>query len=217
MGRLLGTLDLLRRHRDRQSEAYGARAAALGSPCLAGCHGCCHQVVLVELPDALAIARHLLAHGRATTALRAALAEHADLAERLPAAEVFASGRGCAFLDPTSPGAACTIYEVRPHDCRIWFIHGVPDGTQCAPGGPERPVQHLKLPALEEADLLAVAPWKEELARAFGARPVWVPLALGVLAALDLHERGAAAMETWGPRLDAATQRSFALADDGEP
>lgn len=207
-------LDELRLHRDRQSEALAAEARRLGSPCFAGCHGCCFQLVLVELPDALLIARHLLATGKATPALRGALAQHAALADRVRSAAYLAAVNGCVFLDPSSPEAACTIYEVRPSDCRRWFIHGVPDDSGCAPGALDRGAVHVKLPHLEEADLRFGTAWA---ARFFGpgARPVWVPLALGVLAALDAWEKGPQALVAWRARLDAATQGSFAVTDEG--
>ena len=207
-------LDALRRHRDAQSEALAAEARRLGSPCFSGCHGCCYQLVLVELPDALVIARHLSATGRATPALRGALEEHASLADRLRSAAYLASVNGSVFLDRSSPEAACTIYEVRPSDCRTWFIHGVPDGSGCAPGALDRGAQHVKLPQVEEADLRFGTDWA---ARVFGpgARPVWVPLALGVLAALDYWDQGPQALGAWRARLDAATQGSFAFTAEG--
>jgi hypothetical protein len=46
-----------------------------------------------------------------------------------------------------------------------------------------------------------------------GLRALWVPLALGVLAALDVLESGRAALTAWRPRLDAASQRAFAHAE----
>jgi Fe-S-cluster containining protein len=165
----------------------------------------------VDLPDALGLAQHLLDEGTATPALRRALSDDAGRAERVSPDEYFASGTGCVFLDPDSPGAACSVYAVRPHDCRIWFIHGVPDGSWCAPGAPERELVHVTLPELEEADLRFRTHWRARQSPGLAARPVWVPLALGVLAALDLLEDGPRAMTAWRARLDAATQRSFAL------
>lgn len=202
-------LDELEAHSRVQDDRYRAEARRLASPCLSGCHGCCHRLVLVDLADALGIARHLLDRGAATAALRDALTRDAARAERLSPDEVFAEGAGCVFLDRTSPGAACSIYDVRPQDCRTWFIHGVEDGSWCGPGAPERELAHLQLPDLEEADVRLRTRLRERLP----GPPVWVPLALGVLAALDLLERGPLALETWRPRLDAATQRSFELVD----
>jgi hypothetical protein len=212
-------LDALRRHRDAQSEAYRERARGLASPCLAGCWGCCHQLVLVELPDALLIARHLLATGAATPGLRSALDESATLARRLTPDEFFASAAGCAFLDRAAPAAACSIYPVRPNDCRIWYVHGVPDGAACRPGAPvaERERRRpLDAPDLEEADLRHVAHWSARFFAGAGVetRPVWAPLGLATLAALDVLERGPGALRVWQGRLDDATQRSFALVDE---
>jgi len=207
-------LDDLRRHRDEQAAAYRERARSLESPCLAGCHGCCHRLVLVELPDALLIARHLRASGAATKALRGALEGDAERAGRQTPNEYFGAAAGCVFLDQSSPGAACSIYDVRPADCRIWFIHGVRGDDLCGPGAPAREQPHLSIPGLEEADLRFCTRWAARFWSGVEARPVWVPLALGGLAALDLLEAGAPALDAWRPRLDGATQRSYALVDE---
>ncbi|MBI5488265.1 MAG: YkgJ family cysteine cluster protein [Deltaproteobacteria bacterium] len=190
------------------------RARALGSPCLAGCHGCCHQLVLVELPDALLIARRLLAAGAVTAGLRRALEENATLVERSTPEDIFAMGGGCVFLDRGAPAAGCTIYEVRPNDCRTWFIHGVPDGRWCEPGAPARERPRLAIPELEEADVRHGARWVARFGTGLEVRPVWAPLALAVLAALDLLEHGPATLERWRERLDEATQRSYGFFEE---
>lgn len=212
-------LDGLLRHRAAQSEAYRERALALASPCLAGCFGCCHQLVLVELPDALLIARHLLATGTATPALRQALEASAALAGRLTPDEYFATAGGCVFLDRASPTAACSIYAVRPNDCRAWYVHGAPDDAACRPGAPAAARAARRLldaPDLETADLRQAARWSARFFAGAGVetRPVWAPLGLATLAALDVLEHGPGALSSWQARLDEATQRSFALVDD---
>ena len=210
-------LDELWRHREEQTAAYVERARALASPCVAGCHGCCHQLVLVELPDALLIARYILAAGAATVALRRALEENAALVERLTPDETFARGGGCVFLDPRALGAACTIYKVRPNDCRTWFIHGVPDGSGCEPGAPARERSLVALPELEEADVGYGERWVARFGTGLEQRPVWAPLALAVRAALDLVERGPASLARWRGRLDEATQRSYGFFEEEPP
>lgn len=206
---------LLARH-EALSAAARAAARALGSPCFAGCHGCCYRLVLVELPDAFLIARHLVATGAATPAMRERLAQDAALAERMSADDLFDAARGCAFLDPGSPDRACLVYEVRPRDCRLWFVHGVPDGSACAPGAPPRAIAQVPLGDLDAADPEADRRSRDAFARAWGLRrPVvlWVPLPLAVLAALDAWQNGAGALTAWRPRLDAASQRVFAHTD----
>jgi Fe-S-cluster containining protein len=207
-------LERLLEHERAQSDAYREAARGRSSPCLAGCHGCCYRLVLVDVGDALSIAHLLLEEGRATPELRDALATDAARAEAVSPDDYFASGGGCVFLDRARPAGACTIYSRRPHDCRSWFIHGVPDGSGCAPGAPEPSAENLQRPDLEEADLRFRTRWRALLPAALASRPVWVPLALGVLAALDVLEHGPGALEPWRARLDAATARSFALVDD---
>lgn len=116
------------------------------------------------------------------------------------------------FLEPSRRGAACSIYDVRPHDCRVWFVHGVEDGSFCGPGAPLRALAHVTLPDREEEDVHL----RRHLRPRPTPRPTWVPLALGVLAALDLLELGPAGLARWQERLDAATARSFALVDEPE-
>lgn len=213
LSRRLHLLPELRRHEQAQADEYAEAARRLGSPCLAGCHGCCHRLVLVDLADALGLAQHLLDGGAATPELRRSLVEDAGRAEGVSPDEYFAAGTGCVFLDRSSPSAACAVYAARPHDCRIWFVHGVPDGSWCAPGAAERELANVTLPELEATDLRFRARWRARQSPVLVARPMWVPLALGVLAALDLLDQGPAAMAAWQARLDAATQRSFALVD----
>jgi Fe-S-cluster containining protein len=98
------------------SDDFVRRAPAGAVACKAGCDHCCHQVVSVTPPEALAIADHLRKN-RST-------AELARVGERV--AEAHARGLGlstteryslehpCPFLE----AGQCSIYEVRPLSCR---------------------------------------------------------------------------------------------------
>jgi Fe-S-cluster containining protein len=207
-------LDDLHRHHDDQVETYRARARSLASPCLAGCYWCCHRLVLVDLPDALLVARRLISSRASTPALRCALEADAARAGCQTPDEYFGSARGCVFLDRSAPTAACSIYDVRPIDCGIWFIHDVPNGAGCAPGADFREQLNVTIPSLEEADLRFRTRWARRFFPGDEARPVWVPLALGVLAAVDFLVDGRSALAAWRPRLDEATRRSYSLVDE---
>jgi hypothetical protein len=84
--------------------------------CKAGCDHCCHQLVGVSAPEALAIFEHVL-ETRSPEELEALRAHVKGLYERsrgLPAADRFSPEHPCVFLDR----GACSIYEVRPLACR---------------------------------------------------------------------------------------------------
>jgi hypothetical protein len=84
--------------------------------CSSGCDHCCHQIVGVSAPEALAIFEHVQ-----RTRSAAELAELAAHVQRLfersrgvPSRERFSPEHPCVFLD----GGRCSIYEVRPLACR---------------------------------------------------------------------------------------------------
>lgn len=93
-----------------------ARAPQGSIACKAGCDHCCHQVVGVTAPEALAIFDHL--KNTRTEEQLAAFARHViarDEAGRgLSSAERFSPDHPCVFLE----AGKCTIYEVRPLACR---------------------------------------------------------------------------------------------------
>ncbi|HLV65098.1 MAG TPA: YkgJ family cysteine cluster protein [Polyangiaceae bacterium] len=93
-----------------------ARAPKGSVACKAGCDHCCHQVVGVTTPEALAIFAHLK-ETRSEDEL-ARLTRHVvaldDVSRGLSSAERFSPDHPCVFLD----AGRCTIYEVRPLACR---------------------------------------------------------------------------------------------------
>jgi hypothetical protein len=84
--------------------------------CRAGCDHCCHQVVGVSTPEALAIYDHLRAT-RSPAELERLKAHVEMLHERsrgLSAAERLSPEHPCVFLE----SGRCSIYEIRPLACR---------------------------------------------------------------------------------------------------
>jgi Fe-S-cluster containining protein len=97
------------------SEHFLARAPAGSVACRAGCDHCCHQVVALTPPEALAVAAHvksLPAHEleRITERVRNAY----ERGRGLSTAERYAPEHPCPFLE----AGQCSIYEVRPLACR---------------------------------------------------------------------------------------------------
>ncbi len=93
-----------------------ARAPEGSVACRAGCAHCCHQVVAVSPPEALAIFDHLR-RSRGAAELEILKARVRALHERargLSSAERFSPEHPCAFLEAGN----CSIYEVRPLACR---------------------------------------------------------------------------------------------------
>jgi Fe-S-cluster containining protein len=84
--------------------------------CKAGCGHCCHQVVGISVPEALAIWEHLQrTRSRAELEhLKARVAALHERAQGRSVAERFSADLPCAFLRDGS----CSIYEVRPIACR---------------------------------------------------------------------------------------------------
>jgi Fe-S-cluster containining protein len=84
--------------------------------CKPGCDHCCHQVVGVTPPEALAIVEHL--HRKLDQAelarVAARVADAHARADGLTSAERFSPAHPCPFLD----AGQCSIYEVRPLACR---------------------------------------------------------------------------------------------------
>lgn len=84
--------------------------------CKAGCGHCCHQVVGISVPEALAIFEHLrrTRSGAELEQLKARVDTLHERARTRSVAERFSADLPCAFLRDGS----CSIYEVRPLACR---------------------------------------------------------------------------------------------------
>ena len=93
-----------------------SRAPEGAVACQSGCDHCCHQVVGVSAPEALALFEHLQ-RTRSPAELERLKAHVVMLHERargVTSAERFSPEHPCVFLD----GGSCSVYEVRPLACR---------------------------------------------------------------------------------------------------
>ncbi len=98
------------------SDDFIRRAPAGAVACKAGCDHCCHQVVSVTPPEALAIVDHLR-KSRSTvelTLIGERLAEAHERGRDLTTTERYSLEHPCPFLE----AGQCAIYEVRPLSCR---------------------------------------------------------------------------------------------------
>lgn len=152
---------------DRGAAARAEAGARQGLPvvCSHGCNGCCEELVLVFQPEAIAIARWLMepanhaARDRFLAAYPAWQRAAGDSPRRL--AELHARGDEAAFLAAHraqwrrrllcafNHDGACTIYPVRPINCR--HAHAVETHERCSGanvGG--RPAARLAFPPLDD-------------------------------------------------------------------
>lgn len=145
-----------------------------GSPapaCAAGCGWCCHQQVGVSVPEAVAIAAHIVSLPQAERqALTERIAETDQRTRGLSTGERARARIACAFL---GADGRCMIYPVRPLRCRGLYSIDVDFCVSC----------HDDIDAMETR--LALGALKPAFLDA-PARLFDSALA-GVLAALKLH------------------------------
>lgn len=129
----------------------------LSISCKAGCSGCCYLMVLVSLPEAIAIAEYFLEdHQRRQMIplLMRSFLEQVQQTPSGPVAEVrenyFAKKVPCTFLDTETK--LCTIYPVRPAACRYHAV--VSDPALCQPEAGKQSVLRLNTQAADNAVLL---------------------------------------------------------------
>lgn len=107
-----------------------------------GCIGCCHQLVLVALPEAILIAERLLTEPRLLEEFGPALAQQADYLETPVShsrANYFDRAIPCALLR----NGACAIYNERPSACRYLFVCS--PAANCQPGALDSKVAQVDL------------------------------------------------------------------------
>jgi Fe-S-cluster containining protein len=92
--------------------------------------GCCYQKIGVHLWEVLPIARELIRQGRNTPELRAKLRETGDRMEATSKSDWFDAHVPCVFLE----NKRCTIYSVRPVNCRTYFVFSPPEYCSAATG-----------------------------------------------------------------------------------
>ena len=112
------------------------RADTMKATCGKGCFDCCHLLVSITFPEAVALAEHLLTdptHAMAVKTLAARL--HAQIAvinEGIRTKDpglYFRSKLPCTLLDPQTK--TCTVYAHRPSTCRLHYV--VSDPALCSP------------------------------------------------------------------------------------
>jgi Fe-S-cluster containining protein len=174
-----GTVELARHllaSTSRLTDGLLARAPAGAVACRAGCDHCCHQIVGVTPPEALAIFDHLsrTASDAELAEISARVAEARARTRGLTSAERFSPDHPCPFLRT----GRCSIYEVRPLSCR--GMNSL-DAHECE--------TRLREPAAREAFLAEASAGRSfmEPIRAFHAVSAGLQLALAELYNLDMR------------------------------
>ncbi len=158
------------------ADGFLARAPAGGVACKAGCDHCCHQMVGVTPPEALAIWSHLRNERSreelASLASRVAIAR--EKTRNLSSLERFSPEHPCVFLE----SGRCSIYDVRPLSCR--GVNSL-DADECA--------KRLRDPGARAEFLSSGAGSHsyQEPIRAFHAVSAGLQLALSELYRLDMR------------------------------
>jgi len=130
---LLPQLDKIVAIQNEETSHCGERPIS----CTRGCIGCCHQLVLIDLIEAFAIADHVLKKGFVTRALLQTLLDHAEMQNDGTRGKWFESATPCAFLDPETKD--CRVYDVRPMACRMYYVISPPEN--CWPGAKDTNVK----------------------------------------------------------------------------
>ena len=144
--------------------------------CKAGCDHCCHQVVGITAPEALAIVDHVR-HAWSLAEVSALAARVADAYQRsrgLSSAQRFSPEHPCPLLN----AGKCSVYEVRPLACR--GVNSLSE-SDCA--------TRLREPAARAAFLASGSGGQSYLEpiRAFHAMSAGLQLGLSELYRLDMR------------------------------
>lgn len=154
--------------------------------CTKGCDHCCHLLTIVTLPEAAAIAEHLLTDPAWRPKLAALLVQLYE--QLLPLSDpaltresYFDQHIPCVFL---GADRTCGIYDVRPTACRYHFV--VTDPKHCAYDAEDRQVGRLDLRALE------ARVWQDSshISSQVGVLMVAGPMQIALLGALKLLDEG---------------------------
>lgn len=107
----------------KEKRAVSCRNCTQESP------GCCYQKTMAYAQEGLVIGRYLRQHGLDTPALRAELRAAGEEMEGYGRTDWFhGARRPCVFLK----GGKCSIYPVRPHACRTYYV--ISESFRCQPG-----------------------------------------------------------------------------------
>lgn len=130
MGRKMTTLY------DKLDPVFEKSASQLTLSCKAGCAGCCYQLTLVSLPEAVAIAEYFLMDTQRRGLIPLLMRSFLEQAGKIPPGDIkairqeyFHKKVPCTFLDEETK--LCTIYPVRPSACRYHAV--VTDPALCQP------------------------------------------------------------------------------------
>ena len=138
--------------------------------CSKGCSDCCLHPVTTSVFEGLLIYRHLVASGRWTPSLRHSLEKASDALLGLAYEVWLLSAQPCVFLE----GSLCSVYPVRPIQCRTTF--SIEDPSLCHP---HRLTGSALLP---RSDLLEEYGTKErKLMRDVGVARFQIPIPTAVL------------------------------------
>lgn len=129
---------MLKVYKDQETEAT---RASEGTSCRKGCSACCHSIVMVSLPEAVAVAEHAFKNQNLwmndLEVLLAKLYRQTEiLGDPSSAPDDDSLGLPCVFLDQEEQ--TCTVYDARPSACRYHHVTSHPDA--CDPRADETPV-----------------------------------------------------------------------------
>lgn len=154
-------------------------------PCKRGCAHCCHQFILVSVPEAMYMVKDLISTPQGRKWLQAhsqVFNQQAKLINGISERELgairnkwFDESTPCAFLDEQTK--ECVIYQNRPAVCRSYFVKGSPE--QCA-----GPSGHQIAVLDSSASIASIVLASVEVAAEFKISAVPIPLPFAVLWAL---------------------------------
>jgi len=205
-------LDRLRHDLDEAARKVAGGARKAGTTCRTDCFGCCYQLVLVGLAEALLMVRWLNRHGRITTEMIDRLQRAAGQSFGTTATQHFRQAIPCVFLDQSTPDHHCTIYPVRPFACATYWTK-VDDPAVCYP------TAKLDIPVV---DTSVAAAWYlvhtgevEAALRKTDGTEMYLPapLPIALLVAIDMMARGVGAIDAWTARTPEDQARARSILD----
>ena len=156
------------------------RAKKEGAVCTKGCSNCCYSMMMVSLPEAVAIAEKILTDKTMWVAsMEALLAKiYRQLEMMSDPSKAPADGKvPCIFLNPVEN--TCDIYNVRPAACRYHYVKSDPESCRV---DLNLEVDKLNMVDLEEKVRAAAVKVAKQTQSPLGMSPLPVALAWGLKA-----------------------------------
>lgn len=154
--------------------------------CKEGCDHCCHQLILITMPEALALAEEVFKHPQKIPEIMRRCEETLRHYDTLDAGKFYEKQVPCVFLEDHR----CSVYGVRPVTCRTHIVGTPPEN--CASGATDPIVGKYDLKAVTVAAL-------EEANRAWQQRricpPLLAPMPVAVAWAMRLLAEGESAFK----------------------